>query len=92
MNEGRIAMKKRTLVLYTRSRCSLCDKAKKVILELQEEWDFILEEIDIDTSDELTEKYGIMIPVVEIDGEEIQYGQIDYLTISEAFSEKSKSF
>lgn len=85
-------MNKRTLVLYTRSHCSLCDKAKKIILELQEEWNFILKEIDIDTSDELTEKYGIMIPVVEIDGEEIQYGQIDYLTISEAFSEKSKSF
>lgn len=91
MIERRIIVDKSTLVLYTRSRCPLCDKAKKIVLELQEEWDFIFQEIDIDSSDELTEKYGIMIPVVEIDGEEIQYGQIDHLTISEAFSEKSKS-
>ncbi|MBU8880918.1 glutaredoxin family protein [Bacillus sp. FJAT-29790] len=81
-----------TLVLYTRSRCPLCDKAKKVILELQEECDFIYKEEDIEKSDALTEKYGLMIPVVEIDGEEIQYGQIDYWSIKEALSEKNKSF
>ena len=28
----------------------------------------------ISNSDDWTEKYGLMIPVVEIDGEEVQYG------------------
>ncbi|MBP2240319.1 glutaredoxin [Cytobacillus eiseniae] len=85
-------MKKSTLVLYTRDRCMLCEKAKKIIVELQNKYDFLLEEIDIDSSDELTEKYGIMIPVVEIDGKEVQYGQIDEWTLSEAFSEKKNNY
>ncbi|WNS75014.1 glutaredoxin family protein [Bacillus sp. DTU_2020_1000418_1_SI_GHA_SEK_038] len=77
-------MNNRTLVLYTRNRCPLCDKAKSIIMELKEEWNFIYKEKDIDTSDDLTEKYGLMIPVVEIDGSEVQYGQIDKWTIEEA--------
>lgn len=85
-------MNKSTLVLYTRSRCPLCEKAKNIILELKEEWDFQYKEVDIDQSDELTEKYGLMIPVVEIDGEEVQYGQIDEMDIIEAFSEKTNPF
>ena len=52
-------------------------------------WDFHLEEIDIEESDELTEKYGLMIPVVEIDGEEVQFGQIDKYTISKYFYRKN---
>ena len=74
-------MKKPILSLYTRNRCPLCDKAKKIIIELAEEWDFQYVEYDIAESDDLTEKYGLMIPVVDIDGEEIQYGQIDKRTI-----------
>ena len=81
-------MNKRTLVLYTRNRCPLCDKAKSIIMELKEEWDFHYKEMDIDLSDELTEKYGLMIPVVEIDGTEVQYGQIDKWTIEEGLHDK----
>ncbi|MFB3161177.1 glutaredoxin family protein [Neobacillus sp. 179-J 1A1 HS] len=80
------------ITLYTRNRCSLCEKAKQAILELKEEWNFTLEEIDIDKSDELTELYGIMIPVVQIDGEEVGFGIINKLDISKRLQEKSKNF
>lgn len=63
--------------LYTRKRCPLCDDAKKILLELREERDFSLEEVDIEESDALTELYGLMIPVVEINGVEVQYGKIN---------------
>lgn len=76
-----------TLTLYTRNKCPLCDKAKKIIMELKEEYHFEYAEYDIDESDELTERYGLMIPVVHIDGEEIQYGQIDRITLEEALTE-----
>lgn len=62
---------------YTRNKCHLCEKAKVILSELKSEFDFDLEEIDIDSDDKLTEFYGIMIPVVVIDGEEVQYGQIE---------------
>jgi glutaredoxin len=81
-------MSQTIITLYTRKRCSLCDKAKNSILELKEKWDFTLNEIDIDQSDELTERYGIMIPVVHIDGEEVAFGIIKKIDISNRLQEK----
>jgi glutaredoxin len=75
-------MNKPTLTFYTRKKCPLCDKAKVTIDELHKELDFDLIEKDIDESDELTEKYGLMIPVVEIDGEEVEFGHVNKIVIS----------
>jgi glutaredoxin len=73
---------------YTRKKCPLCEKGKKILLELQEEWEFEIEEKDIDTNDEWTEQYGLMIPVVVLNGEELQYGQLDKMFIIEALTKK----
>lgn len=78
------------ITFYTRDRCHLCDKAKAVLLELQAEQDFTIDEIDIDRSDDLTEKYGLMIPVVAIDGEEVQFGHIDKIMIRKRLQEKNE--
>ena len=71
LNEKGLIRKEKTMqkkiTFYTRKNCPLCEKAKESILELKEDFDFTLEEIDINESDELTEKYGIMIPVVVVD-------------------------
>jgi glutaredoxin len=80
------------ITFYTRKRCPLCEKAKKMILELKEEWNFSFEEIDIDESDELTELYGIMIPVVQINGEEVAFGIINKIDISNRLQEKLENF
>jgi glutaredoxin len=80
-----------TITLYTRNGCPLCDKAKAAIVELQDDWNFILEEIDIEQDDELHERYGLMIPVVHIDGEEVAYGFVNKIDISNRLHEKSQS-
>ncbi|MDM5330349.1 glutaredoxin family protein [Neobacillus sp. CF12] len=85
-------MRQTVISFYTRKRCPLCEKAKKTILELKEEFNFSLEEIDIDESDELTELYGIMIPVVHIDGEEVAFGIINKIDISNRLQEKIRNF
>jgi glutaredoxin len=85
-------MPQTVITFYTRKRCPLCEKAKKLILELKEEWNFTLEEIDIDESDELTELYGMMIPVVQINGEEAAFGIINKIDISNRLQEKSQNF
>jgi glutaredoxin len=85
-------MPQTVITFYTRKRCPLCEKAKKLILELKEEWNFAFEEIDIDESDELTEQYGIMIPVVHINGEEVAFGIINKLDISNRLQEKTQNF
>ena len=74
--------------LYTRLRCPLCDKAKVILVELQAQFEFSLIEVDIETSDDLTEQYGLMIPVVELDGEMLQFGQVDKRIISKRLQEK----
>ncbi|WP_129730041.1 MULTISPECIES: glutaredoxin family protein [Bacillaceae] len=64
------------VVLYSKDECCLCDNAKAILRELQKEFSFQVEEVDIYKDDALLEKYQIMIPVVEIDGKEIQCGII----------------
>ena len=63
--------------LYTKTNCPLCEKAKAVLTELQADYSFTIEEIDIYQDDALLEKYQLMIPVIELDGEEIGYGMIE---------------
>lgn len=76
--------------LYTRKTCPLCETAKKVLLELQKELSFQYIEINIGESDYLTEKYGLKIPVVEVDGKEVQFGRIDKMFIQNYFTKISK--
>lgn len=82
----------KTVKLYSRPRCHLCEDAREILEDLQQQWNFTIEEINIDLDDELVEKYGIMIPVIELEGEELQYGIINKKFISEAFSRKNLGF
>lgn len=62
---------------YTRPGCHLCDDARKVLDPMTKELSLPVLERDIETNDEWTEKYGLMIPVVEIEGEVLAYGSIE---------------
>lgn len=59
-----------------------------MITDLQAEFPFTFKEVDIDSDDVLTELYGIMIPVVLIDGEEVQYGRVDKVAIRKRLQKK----
>ncbi|MCJ7840238.1 glutaredoxin family protein [Lederbergia sp. NSJ-179] len=71
------------IIFYTRKQCGLCLDAKNILLLLQHEYPIHIIERDIDTNEEWTEKYGLMIPVIEMDGEILQYGSIDLLQLEE---------
>ncbi|HTG47575.1 MAG TPA: glutaredoxin family protein [Actinomycetota bacterium] len=60
----------RTVVLYTRPGCHLCDDARASIETVRDRVPFAFTEIDIGSDDDLVRDYGIRIPVVTIDGEE----------------------
>ncbi|WP_227397204.1 glutaredoxin family protein [Jeotgalibacillus aurantiacus] len=74
---------------YTRPNCGLCEEARLMLELVQEDVHFDIEERNIDTSDEWTEKYGLMIPVIAVDDEIVQAGQIDYMTISKRFQKNT---
>jgi glutaredoxin len=53
------------LVLYTTSHCHLCEQALELLIRLKEQYaiNWITKEISDD--DDLIEKYGIRIPVIQ---------------------------
>ena len=60
-----------TVVLLARPGCHLCDEARVVIEAARAEVAFVFEEVDIETDDALVRDYGLRIPVVAIDGDEL---------------------
>jgi glutaredoxin len=65
------------VVLYSRPRCTLCDRAREVLFAERARTPFDFEEISIEGNDALELEYGIRIPVVEIDGHEEFEIQVD---------------
>jgi glutaredoxin len=64
--------------LYARPDCHLCDQARAGLERLRAEGlGFELEEVDIDTDDELHARFLERIPVVELDGELISELHLD---------------
>ena len=55
------------LTLYSRQDCCLCDEMKSIIHGVAVKIPIDLEEIDIDASAELREKFGDQVPVLFID-------------------------
>ncbi|WP_017726324.1 glutaredoxin family protein [Halalkalibacterium ligniniphilum] len=62
------------VTFYTKEQCPLCEKGFTLLKALQRELSFSINVIDIYQEDALVEKYGMMIPVVAIDNEEIDFG------------------
>ncbi|WP_096202834.1 glutaredoxin family protein [Bacillus sp. FJAT-45350] len=63
-----------TVTFYSKENCCLCDEGLDIVEELQEEYPLTINVVDIYKDDALLEKYQIMIPVVEVDGEEVDFG------------------
>jgi glutaredoxin len=67
------------VTLLGKPGCHLCDDARSVISRVADELGVSWEEIDINSSAELYEKYWEMIPVTLVDG--VQH---DFWRVSEA--------
>jgi Glutaredoxin-like domain (DUF836) len=57
-----------SVVLYGRPGCHLCDDARAVVHEVRRRVAFVLQEVDIESDDELFKRYLELIPVLEIEG------------------------
>lgn len=64
-------MSERSLVVYSRPGCHLCEDAMARLVPLRDELGFTLAEVDITGDDELHKRYLERIPVLALDGEEI---------------------
>ncbi len=70
-------MGKARVIVYSRPGCHLCDEAKAVIENSNCSDRFTLEEVDIESDEELLKKYKYDIPVVTIDGVEAFRHRVD---------------
>ena len=59
------------VTLYTRLGCHLCEEAEQVLRGEQAVIPFHLELVDIDRDPELARRYGVRVPVVAVDGEDL---------------------
>jgi glutaredoxin len=63
-------MAKKHVIFYSRPGCHLCDEAKAAITSAGCGDQFTLEEVNIESDEELLRKYKYDIPVIAIDGVE----------------------
>jgi hypothetical protein len=66
-----------TLTLYSRPGCHLCEEMKGVIETVTAGQPVDLREVDISGDPDLERRYGLEIPVLEIDGTKIAKYRID---------------
>lgn len=70
-------MSKPHVIIYSRPGCHLCDEAKAAILRAGCDDQFTLEEVNIESDNELLRKYQYDIPVIAIDGIESFIHRVD---------------
>ena len=70
-------MRKAHVVVYSKPGCHLCDEAKAAIEKSNCSDHYTLEEVNIESDNELLRKYKYDIPVIMIDGEEAFRHRVD---------------
>jgi glutaredoxin len=70
-------LSKAHVIVYSRPGCHLCDEAKDAIRSAGCDGAYTLEEINIESDQELSSKYRFDIPVVTINGEEAFRHRVD---------------
>ena len=72
----------KTVTLYTRPGCHLCDEARAALQPLSAQHDFEIHEVNIETDDALHAAYLERIPVICLDGEHVSDYFLDEPTLT----------
>lgn len=68
----------KTVLFYTKETCSLCDEAAALLKMFQNDYAFKIEIRDIYTNDNWLEEFQLLIPVVEVDGHQLNCEEIGF--------------
>ncbi|HHE07872.1 MAG TPA: glutaredoxin family protein [Chlorobaculum parvum] len=71
------------VTIYGKPECCLCDEAMVVLEEARRRTPFKIEKVDISGNAALTERYGLDIPVVLVDGRPAFRHRIDAERLAE---------
>jgi glutaredoxin len=67
------------VVLYTRAGCHLCEDAWTRLETARARYGFALTKVDVDSDVALAARYGLEVPVVEVNGKVRFRGQVNAL-------------
>lgn len=56
------------IILYSRKDCHLCDVAERVLFEELGKRRLTFRKIDVDSAEELRDRFGENVPVIMVDG------------------------
>ena len=79
----------RTVTLYGRADCHLCDDARSVLERIRAEVPFVLVECDIEADEDLLREYFERIPVIALDGRELCEYFVDEDALRAALAESA---
>lgn len=74
-------MGKQKVILYYRYGCHLCEDMLQHLHKLQISEPFQIETVDIDSSSDLQERYGTLVPVLEGNGAELCHYYLDEVAL-----------
>ncbi|HYL47342.1 MAG TPA: glutaredoxin family protein [Candidatus Limnocylindrales bacterium] len=86
--DGRLAVVgPRTITIYTREGCHLCEEAKSIILPLLSKYGATLREVDIDDDRTLLDRYTNDVPVVFLGAHKIAEHRVDPASLRRALEQ-----
>jgi glutaredoxin len=74
------------LVVYSRENCHLCQDMIAALRELQVRPSFHLEVVDVDSDEALRSRFGLKVPVLVAEGEEICHYHLDPVALDAYFA------
>ena len=74
--------------VYSRIGCHLCEDLLQQLLQLQQAHNFKINEVDVDSSPQFIEQYGLQVPVVTCKDEQICHYFLDQAAILQVLSDK----
>ena len=77
----------RTVTLYARRDCSLCDEARALLESLAARHAFAIEVVDIDADPALHARYDAAVPVIAVEGHEVARAPIRAATLEAALQD-----
>lgn len=76
------------VTIFSKQECHLCDVVLRIAQQVQTDVPFVLTQIKIDGDARLLEQYGMRVPVVLINGQEIFAGKVTEGDFRRAIAER----
>ncbi|HLR69542.1 glutaredoxin family protein [Virgibacillus alimentarius] len=72
---------------YTKENCPLCEDAEALLTLLRNDYPFVVDKRNIDTNETWLEAYQLNIPVIDINGRQLDCRNISFETLNRVIQE-----